>query len=176
MPAGNGRGSHLALSGPAGEVARVETDGDGSVRFDAPAGPDYVLTEVTRPERRQPRTDPFAVETDGTVAFNVVDYVPVTGDILVTKLVCAELLDTTIEVARFGVPEGEELGELGCVHEAANFVIYPYGDRQGEPIEFETDEAGITYLSDIPVTTDETGLLARGARIRSRRDLHSRTR
>ena len=70
---------------------------------------------------------------------------------------CAELLDTTIEVARFGVPEGEELGELGCVHEAANFVIYPYGDRQGEPIELETDEAGITYLSDIPVTTDETG-------------------
>jgi hypothetical protein len=148
----------FALSGPAGEVARVETDGDGMVRFDAPAGLDYVLTEVTPDENDvNPATDPFVVETDGTVALNVVDYVLVTGDILVTKLVCAELLDTTIEVARFGVPEGEELGEIGCVHEAANFVIYPYGDRQGEPIELETDEAGITYLSDIPVTTDETG-------------------
>jgi hypothetical protein len=148
----------FALSSPAGEDARVETDGDGVVRFDAPAGPDYVLTEVT-PDQNDvnPATDPFAVETDETVALNVVDYVPFTGDILVTKLVCAELLGTTIEVARFGVPEGEELGELGCVHEAANFVIYPYGDRQGEPIEFETDEAGITYLSDIPVTSDETG-------------------
>jgi hypothetical protein len=74
----------------------------------------------------------------------------------VSKLVCAELLDATIEVARFGVPEGEELGELGCVHEAAAFAIYPQGDRQAEPIEFDTEADGIAYLSDIPVTTDET--------------------
>lgn len=148
----------FALSGPAGEVARVETDGDGMVRFDAPAGPDYVLTEVT-PDRNDvnPATDPFAVETDETVALNVVDYIPVTGDILVTKLVCAELIGTTIEVSRFGVPEGDELAEFGCVHQAADFVIYPYGDRQAEPIELGTAEDGITYLSDIPVTTDETG-------------------
>jgi hypothetical protein len=148
----------FALSGPAGEVDRVETDGDGIVRFDVPAGPDYVLTEVT-PDQDDvnPATDPFVVETDETVALNVVDYVPVTGDVLVGKLVCAELIDTTIEVARFGIPEGEELGELGCVHEAAAFVIYPYGDRQAEPIALETEEDGIAYLSDIPVTTDETG-------------------
>ena len=148
----------FALSGPAGEVARVETDGNGSVRFDAPAGPDYVLTEVT-PDQNDvnPATEPFAIETDETVALNVVDYVAVTGDILVSKLVCAELLGTTIEVARFGVPEGEELGELGCVHEAAAFAIYPNGDRQAEPIEFDIEADGIAYLSDIPVTTDETG-------------------
>ena len=148
----------FALSGPAGEVGRVETDADGIVRFDVLAGPDYVLTEVT-PDQNDvnPATDPFAVETDETVALNVVDYVAVTGDILVSKLVCAELIDTTIEVARFGVPEGEELGEFGCVHEAASFVIYPYGDRQDEPIALETEEDGIAYLSDIPVTTDETG-------------------
>jgi hypothetical protein len=157
----------FALSGPAGEVARVETDEDGIVRFDAPAGPDYVLTEVT-PDQNDvnPATVPFVVETDETVTLNVVDYVAVTGDILVTKLVCAELLDTTIEVARFGVPEGEELGELGCVHEAAAFVIHPYGDRQAEPIEFDVEGDGIAYLSDIPVTTDETGphlLVERGS-------------
>jgi hypothetical protein len=148
----------FALSGPAGEVARVETDGDGRVRFDVPAGPDYVLTEVT-PDQNDvnPATDPFAVESDETVGLNVVDYVAVTGDILVSKLVCAELLDTTIEVARFGVPEGEELGELGCAHEAAAFAIYPYGDRQAEPIEFDVEADGIAYLSDIPVTTEETG-------------------
>jgi hypothetical protein len=148
----------FALSGPAGEVARVETGGDGMVRFDAPAGPDYVLTEVT-PDQNDvnPATDLFPVETDETVALDVVDYVAVTGDILVSKLVCAELLDTTIEVARFGVPEGEELGELGCVHEAASFAIYPNGDRRAEPIEFDVHEDGIAYLSDIPVTTDVTG-------------------
>jgi hypothetical protein len=148
----------FALSSPVGEVARVETDGDGTVRFNAPAGPDYVLTEVTPDQNDDnPATDLFAVETDETVALNVVDYVAVTGDILVSKLVCAELLETTIEVARFGVPEGEELGEFGCVHEAANFVIYPYGDQQDEPIEFDVEGDGIAYLSDIPVTTDETG-------------------
>jgi hypothetical protein len=148
----------FALSSPAGEVARVETDGDGSVRFDAPAGPDYVLTEVT-PDQNDvnPATDAFPVETDESITLNVVDYVAVTGDILVSKLVCAGLLDTTIEVARFGVPEGEELGELGCVHEAASFAIFPNGDRQAEPIEFDIEEDGIAYLSDIPVTTDETG-------------------
>jgi hypothetical protein len=148
----------FALSSPAGEVARGETDGDGMVRFDVLAGPNYVLTEVT-PDQNDvdSASDPFVVETDQMVAGNVVDYVLVTGDILVAKLACAELIDTTIEVARFGVPEGEELGEFGCVHQAADFVIFPYGDRQGEPIELESDEDGITYLSDIPVTTDETG-------------------
>jgi hypothetical protein len=48
------------------------------------------------------------------LALNVADYVAVTGDILVSKLVCAELIDTTIEVARFGVPEGESLASLAA--------------------------------------------------------------
>jgi hypothetical protein len=148
----------FALSGPGGEVDRVETDADGVVRFDVLAGPNYVLTEVT-PDQQDinPTTDPFAVGTDETVALNVVDYVAVSGDILVSKLVCTDLIDTTIEVARFGLPEGEDLGEFGCVHEAAAFVIYPYGDQQDEPIELETEGDGIAYLSDIPVTTEETG-------------------
>jgi hypothetical protein len=62
----------FALSSPAGEDARVETDGDGVVRFDAPAGPDYVLTEVT-PDQNDvnPATDPFAVETDDLLPVSV---------------------------------------------------------------------------------------------------------